>query len=96
MAKKYFREEEDEYCFTIAGIKEQMKAEGITELTVIEASRSTGSDFFFCKEFQQVCEVGVDCGKECESYIPNNGKNGRCKFYRNIYEPTDTDITIKL
>lgn len=30
---------------------------------------------------------GEGCGKECSYYKPRNGKNGRCRFSRNCYEP---------
>lgn len=95
MAKKYFRDEEDEFCYTKASIIEQMKNEGITKLTVIEAQR-TDVDYFFCKEFDTVGERGEGCGKECEAYIPRNGKSGICKHWRHCYEPTDNELTITL
>lgn len=96
MAKKYFRDDEGEYCFTIDSIKEQMISEGISELEVFEAERTTDINYFFCKEFLEVGEKNEGCGKECSSYIPNNGKNGRCKHYGYLYEPTDKKRKIKI
>lgn len=94
MGKKYFIKKDDEFCYTEKGIKDIMKAEGFTELTVIEAQRETGSDFLYCKEFGEVGERAESCGKNCESYDPNNGKNGRCKHYGYVYQPTDNEKTI--
>ncbi|MCK5613287.1 hypothetical protein KAR91_66050 [Candidatus Pacearchaeota archaeon] len=96
MNKKYFRKEEDEFCYTKQAIINQMKSEGLRELTVIEAQRDLKSDFFYCKESGEVYEKGEECGKSCESYDPRNGKSGICKHSRNPYMPIDNEITIKL
>jgi hypothetical protein len=50
---------------------------------------------FFCKEFDAVCDVG-ECGKMCEKYTPNNGTNGRCRYYGYVYEETDIERTITI
>ena len=77
--KKYFETPDSEFCHP----KEVLLANGVT--VAFEAKPVKGTGFFFCKEFQQVGEVG-SCGRECESYKPRNGKNGICKNYRGVYE----------
>lgn len=66
-----------------------------SKIELTEAKRIIGSDYFYCKEFQEVGEKGY-CGKVCEKYEPRNGKNGICKHSRNPYEKTKTKITIQL
>ena len=96
MAKYYFRKD-DENCYEIETHFSYMRENGITEMEVFEAKRETGTGYFFCKHHLEVGEVGQSCGVyECESYIPNNGKNGRCKYSGYVYEQTDKKITLQL
>jgi hypothetical protein len=99
MSKYYFRDDDEDdgvNCYQKSAIIEQMKDEGLTELTVIEAKRETSMGYFFCQEWGEVGEVGESCGKQCDKYIPNNGKNGRCKHYGWCYEPTERTKTFKV
>ena len=74
-----------------------MQENGIKELTVYRAKRVTGEGMFFCKEFMEPGMSGEGCGRfECESYIPNNGKNGRCKHFGYCYEVSAEIKIIKL
>ena len=86
MMKLYFRQDEDEFCTTIEAHKEYMRENDITELTIYQAKRTTGTGYFWCTHFHEVGEVGEGCGKECEAYSPRNGKNGRCRYSGYLYE----------
>ena len=97
--KLYFTDEplgelSDERCYPKKTILEEMKESGIKEMIVFEAKREIIPGYFFCKEYQEVEEIGESCGKICNSYIPNNGKNGRCKHYGWFYEATGEPIKL--
>ena len=88
MAKHYFDNEDEGFCYGISYFKELMKEEDISEMELYEGVREIGQDHFFCNHFQ---EVGIkdegQCGRICEGYSPRNGKNGRCKHSKNTYFP---------
>ena len=95
MPKYYFSKQEQERCYTLDYWKQYLIDNGLNEIELYEAVRDTGSGHFYCKEF---CEVGISgegCGKECDKYTPNNGKNGRCKHFGYCYEITDNKFTLK-
>jgi hypothetical protein len=95
MSKFYFSKLDDERCYTLSEIKEDMRWEELHELEVTEAKIITGEDYFFCTEFQDIGEVG-QCGRQCSDYSPRNGKNGRCRYSGFCYEPTDVKRIIKI
>lgn len=95
--KLYFKsKDDDDLCYELETHKKFMVENGLKELVLFEAERELGTGFFFCNNFLEVGEVGESCGKFCESYKPNNGKNGRCRYYRYVYTPTDKTKIIKL
>jgi len=96
MAKFYFLRHNEDVCYQIGYWKEYMADNELKEIELYEAKRETGSGHFFCKEFQEIGDVGEGCGRFCDKYKPNNGKNGRCKHYGYCYEPTDKKIILKL
>ena len=96
MSKFYFRETEQERCYTMDSIKNIMKFHGCKEQKVYKAKMSKNHDYFYCREFSEVGEVGEGCGRECEKYSPRNGKNGRCRYSANLYEPVGEPITVKI
>lgn len=76
---------------------ERMKEEGLTEIEVFPAVMMKGEDYAWCSEYCEPVEVKAgDCGKICENYKPRNGKNGRCRFSKNCYEPAEKSIILKL
>ena len=88
-AKFYFTELDETRCFTLVNIIQDMLEQGSDKLKVWEAIRETGSDYFYCKAFETVGMKGEHydkCGKECDQYIPRNGKSGLCKFKSHCYE----------
>jgi len=95
MSRYYFYNEEDERCVTLPEIKDMMADDKLTEKEVVSAKILTGEGFFYCREYGEVGEVGNGCGKECKSYNPRNGKNGRCTKSVNCYEHGEK-ILIKL
>ena len=96
--KLYFSALDDERCYSLKDIKEDMIRQNISELEVIEAKRLTKQGFFYCQKFQDTGGDTSDCcGKlNCTEYVPNNGKSGRCKHYGYCYEPTDKKRIIKI
>lgn len=89
----------DTYILPIQGWHEYLRSifypSGET-VTLHEAKRITGDDYFFCRKNGEVGEVGQGCGKQCDDYAPRNGKNGRCRHSGYCYDMTDKTITITL
>jgi len=95
--KRYFRNDKsDEYCYTMATIKKMMKFRGCKEQKLFEAKMMVGFEYFWCREFLEVGEVGEGCGRDCKEYSPRNGKSGRCKHSANLYEPTSKEVIVKI
>jgi len=92
--KLYF-DKDGESCYPLEHYLEVMKEFDLKEMELFEAKREIGSEYFFCKEYQEVGETRESCGKSCEGYKPNNGKSGRCKHYGYVYEATDTKIILR-
>jgi hypothetical protein len=86
-SRYYFCAESAEFCRPLARIREWMKREGIQTRTVYPARMQTKQDYFYCAEFGEMGIVGEGCGQDCKKYDPRNGKNGRCRFSKNGYEP---------
>ena len=96
-SKYYFREDDDENCYSKKRILQDMKEEGITELKVFETKMVTGEDYAYCTDYQDIVEVRAgDCGISCPDYKPRNGKNGRCCYSKNCYEPADGFIFLSI
>lgn len=95
MSKYYFYNEDDEKCVTLAIVKGRMAFDQITEKEVAKAKMVIGDDIFYCSHFGEVGETRQGCGKECQFYIPRNGKSGRCTKSKNCYEH-GSKILIKL
>ena len=96
MNKFYFRADDEEQCFLKKDIIEDMRENCISELKIFEAKRITGEEYFWCTTYQEVGEVGQDCGRSCSKYKPRNGKNGRCRYSGHCYEPTEKSEILKI
>jgi hypothetical protein len=95
--KYYFQNEDSEQCFTKDYFLEYMADNDLKEMQVFPVRMIKGSEYSYCMEFQDAGETKEMCGKlNCDKYTPRNGKNGRCKYNRNCYEPVDDAITIKI
>jgi len=92
MSKFYFCDENDERCYRLQWFKDDLEIGDSIELT--EAEMEIGTDHFYCNEYMEVGLKGEGCGKECESYSPRNGKNGRCKHSKNCYTHSDKKFTL--
>jgi len=93
--KLYFSKEiGDEFCYPKAEIIEYMKENDISEMEVTEAEMETDTVYFYCREFQEIGDVGQGCGRMCKKYAPRNGKNGRCKHSANPYSKSYRKLTI--
>lgn len=92
--KYYFRNEDDEMCYTKKYWVPILKDEGLKEIEMYEAKLLKDEQYFFCKAVLECGEKG-NCGKGCEDYEPCNGKNGRCRHMGKLYEATDK-ILIKV
>lgn len=88
MAKLYFGESDDDKCMPLSQHIKEMEDNEVRSIIVYGAKREIGSDYMYCREFDQVGEKG-NCGKWCSGYAPNNGTNGRCKHYGFTYDQTD-------
>ena len=95
MAKIFFKSDEL-VGSTLSYWREYMKENELTELKLHESKVEIGSDYFWCKHFQEVGIKGEGCGKSCEKYQPRNGKSGRCRFSAPTYELTDKVLNLSL
>ncbi len=96
MAKMYFLKGDEYVCYKLDHWKNYMADNELKEVELFEAKRETETGYFYCKEFGEVGSVNEGCGKFCEKYKPNNGKNGRCKHYGYCYEAlTDKVIVLR-
>lgn len=94
---KYFLEKDNcDLCHPLSYFRDKIKEEELSELVLYEAKMNTNSGYFYCREFQDVGEVGETCGKFCDKYSPRNGKSGRCRFSANLYEMTDRVKILKI
>ena len=95
--KYYFSDMPDDLrCYTLAYHLNYMRENEIPEMMVHEAKIEFGTGYFFCREFQDVGEVGENCGKQCEKYQPRNYKSGRCKHSGNCYEKTNVTKMLRI
>lgn len=93
--KLYFKDDA-ENCYTIQQHIDMMKFDGEIEREVFRAKAKRGTGYFYCLEFSEVGEVKESCGKQCDKYIPRNGRGGICKHYGFLYEQTDESVTLRL
>ena len=92
--KLFFSDHDDEACYQLEHWKEYMTENFIDEMILSLAKRETGTEYFYCKEYFSVGEKG-ECGKLCDGYKPNNGKNGRCKHFGYCYDQTENKFVLK-
>jgi len=78
--KIYFENEDANMAHSEEWFQDLMKEEGLTEMTVMEAIRIPHykAEFVWCKDADDACEKSECNKRNCESYKPKNGKNGRC------------------
>ena len=82
----YSADSEPEFCHSLKYYKRTFSECGATTIKLTEAVPDFKSGFFFCREYDFCGEVSrSDCGSNCKSYAPRNGKNGRCKHSTHCY-----------
>jgi hypothetical protein len=96
MARYYFENQDSENCYTIDHFYDQLEQEELPQMQIFPAIIMTGEPFFWCDIIQECFEKDDNsCGKlNCKDYKPRNGKNGRCRFHKNCYAPSDISETI--
>lgn len=88
MKKELYFRNNDEHCYTIEQHYNLMMFNGETKVELFKAKVDRNNGYFYCKEFSEVGESKVSCGKQCEKYIPRNGRSGICKHHGFLYEQT--------
>ncbi len=73
-------------CHEIGHHLDLLKMDQLPEVRLYPAKMDTGLSVFFCREFGELGEKGESCGRQCDSYAPRNGKNGRCRHSANTYD----------
>jgi hypothetical protein len=93
----YFEDENSEMCFTKGYFEVKMLRDGVTEMEVFKAIPDKEKGIFWCKH-ENSCGDSTEgtCGKNCEFYVPRNGKSGCCKDYTNIIYIWGEKVTLKL
>jgi len=84
--KFFFSFINEDSCFTLNYWKNKAR-ELNTDIRLEGAKILYGENFFWCSHFLEVGETSESCGIFCDHYSPRNGKNGRCRFHKNTYEP---------
>ena len=84
--RKYYFADGSEICYHIEDILDEMKENEISEMKVSEAVIDHDSGCMWCSEHNAIVQHGSGfCGKDCEHYSPNNGKNGCCSHLGYCY-----------
>jgi len=85
--KRYFENEDAENCYPESYFQDEMRDNGLTEMTVIEAipMKSSETEYIYCEEVGDCGDKG-ECGRACDYYVPRNGKSGMCKYQGRLNE----------
>ena len=84
---KYYMESKDEDgVFTIDGYMDRIIDGEDEEIELFEMKRDIGGEMW-CEEIGAFVELG-DCGTQCSTYSPCNGKSGRCRNLKNGFVET--------
>ncbi len=74
-------------CHPLKHHQDMLAVDGKESIRLYPAQMITGNGDFYCIEFGFWGQRGEHhCGRACEAYTPRNGKNGRCKFSKNLYD----------
>jgi hypothetical protein len=87
------KEHDELFCYPLEHFRDMLDAQ-LPTMRLYRAKADTGSGTFFCREFGEVGLKGESCGRQCDSYEPRNGKNGRCRHSAHCYEPTTEVVVI--
>lgn len=95
-SRYYFCDGDDESCRPLSVIRKYIQDMQLKQITIYPALMMIGEPYFFCS-FHGECgssDEDSPCGLACGSYEPRNGKNGRCRYSKNCYEPDYTNPII--
>ena len=84
---KLYMEENNEYVHGLDWWKD-VAHDAQKPVIVMEMKREVGGEGMWCKDNGDFCISFNDCGLQCPSYTPCNGKNGRCSSLSACYIPT--------
>ena len=82
--KRYFRTEDDSFCYDKEHFVSEMKAENLEQIEVFEAVKANDPDHIWCSYISEAGEKG-NCGKQCDAYKPRNGIEGACVHLGTLY-----------
>ena len=82
---KFFRCDNEEVCYHLSNIIDDMIDEEIDELEAYKAEKDNESGYAWCSEFCDIVER-CTCSKDCINYVPRNGKSGCCCNYKSTYD----------
>lgn len=88
------KDDDEARAMTLDSHRDAMLVDGLPEVRLYRAHPDKTSGVFWCREFQWAGDVGVGCGKACDSYAPRNGKKGRCRHSAHCYEPDVKDVKV--
>lgn len=94
----YFKNIDSEICYYKEKFIDDMKADGVSQMTVVKAyPYKESGGIFWCRD-QAFCgyDSSETCGKQCSSYIPRNSKSGCCKYHTTTLYAHGEEITLKL
>ena len=97
--KYYFKNYDDEICYSKEYFDNHMKEENTTKIEVYEAiPEIIGGGIFWCKTYSFCGEdTSKTCGKNnCKEYTPRNNKNRVCKHHRHRLYTHGNKITLHL
>lgn len=94
MSTLYFKEGE-EICYPLASHIEEAREEGLNEIKLYHAKKVDDLDYFYCKAYKEVGEVG-QCGRSCANYTPQNKLSGKCKHRGFLYENTGIALIVTI
>ncbi|HRH68856.1 MAG TPA: hypothetical protein PLB89_05045 [Flavobacteriales bacterium] len=90
------RGEDELFATTIDRHLASMREGDETQRRLLLAKPEKGTGQFYCSELYFAGESKDNCGKQCDAYAPLNGKNGRCKHHRPLYEPVGDTLLLTL
>ena len=85
----------DDCAHTLAEIKDQMREDGLSEVTVQQAKRQIIDGVCWCGLYESTADT-AECNSKCDEFRPKEGKRPRCKYRGSFYEPVGEKITLTI
>lgn len=83
---------EDLLCRPLSFHLEVLLEDVLTHVRLYPAVMEKGTGDFYCDEFDFVGNSRMasadyhQCGRACDAYAPRNGKSGRCRYSKPVYD----------